>query len=272
LFGGQASQIGWLLLGFGLIFFWAFVCRADLTSWYRFRGALAVAEGQVTRSRDTGASEGGSKSRRGTPIYKNEFRYLVDDKEYRSASYAVGVRLPAGRMVTVQYLANDPAFARIRGMRTNVFSPAVLFVMLFPLTGLGLVVFALSRGAKACRLLRDGIPAIAKLIAKQATRVKENKRTVYKLTFEFQTGDGRAARATARTNSPEKFQDADEPLVYDPEKPDRAVMLDNLPGEPHIGEDGHVYCRQPMRALFSIVLPLATLLGHGIYAMRLLIR
>ncbi len=272
LFGGQASQIGWLLLGFGLVFFWAFVCRADLTSWYRFRRALAVAEGQVTRSGYTGATEGGSKHRRGTPIYKNEFRFVVDDKEYTNASYAVGARLPVGRKLTVQYLTNDPTIARIQGMRTNVFGPGVLFVMIVPLVGLGLIVFALSRRSKACRLLIHGIPTTGKLIAKEATRVKENNRTVYKLTFEFETGDGRSGNATARTNAPERFQETGEPLVYDPEYPDRAVMLDNLPGAPHIGEDGHVYCQQPSRALFSLVVPLATVVGHGIYLARVLAR
>ena len=49
-------------------------------------------------------------------------------------------------------------------------------------------------------------------------------------------------------------------------------MLDNLPGAPHIGEDGHVFCQQPSRALLSLLLPLATILGHGIYAAKLLVR
>jgi hypothetical protein len=102
--------------------------------------------------------------------------------------------------------------------------------------------------------------------------VKENGRTVYKLTFEFETGEGESCTATARTNAPEKFREQGEPLVYDPENPVRAVMLDNLPGTPHIGEDGHVYCRQPARALLSLVVPLATILGHGAYVWRILSR
>lgn len=272
LLGGTASQIGWVLFGFGMIFFWAFVWRADLTSWYRFRGVVPVTEGRVTRSSDTRASEGGSKGRRGTPIYKNEFTFAVDDKEYRNASYAVGIRLPVGRMVSVQYLASDPSVARIRGMRANVFGPAVLFVMLFPLAGFGLVVFSVSRGLRACRLLSHGVPTTGRLVSREATAVKENGRIVYKLTFEFDTGEGPSCTATARTNAPEKFKEQEEPLVYDPENPSRAVMLDNLPGAPHIGEDGHVSCQQPARALLSLVTPLATILGHGAYIWRMLIR
>jgi len=272
LFGGMTSQMGWVFFGFGMIFFWAFVWRADLTSWYRFRGVVPVADGQVIRSSDTGASEGGSKNRRGTPIYKNEFLFLVDDREYRNASYAVGTRLAVGRRVRVQYLANDPSLARIQGMRANVFGPAVLFVLLFPSVGFGLVVFSVSRGIKACRLLSHGVPTTGRLISKEATAVKENGRSVYKLTFEFETGEGRSCTATARTNAPEKFREQGEPLVYDPENPVRAVMLDNLPGAPHIGDDGHVYCRQPTRALLSLLVPLATTLGHGAYVWRILTR
>ncbi|HJZ98034.1 MAG TPA: hypothetical protein VKE70_16100, partial [Candidatus Solibacter sp.] len=34
--GGVGTQIGWLLLAFGSIFFWAFAWHADLSGW-RFR-------------------------------------------------------------------------------------------------------------------------------------------------------------------------------------------------------------------------------------------
>src|SRR5439155_19469836 len=126
LFGGPFSQFGWFFLGFGMIFFWLFVCWADLTSWQRFRGPLATAEGVVIASSDTHASEGGSKHSRGTPIYKNEFKFVVDDREYRGASYAVGTQLRPSRSVTVEYVPGKPEVARVRGMRTNVFGPAVL--------------------------------------------------------------------------------------------------------------------------------------------------
>ncbi|HYV28317.1 MAG TPA: hypothetical protein VFA77_12335, partial [Candidatus Eisenbacteria bacterium] len=45
LFGGTSAQMGWFFLGFGMIFFWVFTRHADLTSWTRFHGKLATAEG-----------------------------------------------------------------------------------------------------------------------------------------------------------------------------------------------------------------------------------
>src|SRR5262249_11163806 len=120
--------------------------------------------------------------------------------------------------------------------------------------------------------LSHGVPTTGKLISNEATVVKENGRTVHKLTYGFETGEGRSCTVTVRTNAPEKFGEENEPLVYDSENPGRAVMLDNLPGTPHIGEDGHVLCRQPVRALLSLVFPLATILGHGGYVWRILIR
>jgi hypothetical protein len=38
LFGGFMNQFGWLFVGFGLIFVWVFTLRADVTSWFYFRG------------------------------------------------------------------------------------------------------------------------------------------------------------------------------------------------------------------------------------------
>lgn len=273
LLGGPFSQMGWLFFGFGLIFFWAFVCRADLTSWYRFRGPLTAAEGIVTASSDTGASEGGSKHRRGTPIYKNEFKFFVNDREYHNASYAVGVKVGARHVVKVQYPQGQPGFARIEGMRTNVFGPVALVALFFPLGGLVVIVSGLVRGVKACRLLANGIQTTGRLISKEATNVKNYGRVVYKFTFTFQSADGAAHNAIAKTEKVERFNEATaEPLVYDPTTPSWAVMLDNLPGMPHITEEGQIVVKQPWRALGLLVIPGATILGHGVYALKLLLR
>ncbi|MHC4335254.1 MAG: hypothetical protein ACYSUP_15040, partial [Planctomycetota bacterium] len=48
LFGGFMNQFGWLFVGFGLIFVWIFTLRADVTSWYYFRGQLAETTATVT--------------------------------------------------------------------------------------------------------------------------------------------------------------------------------------------------------------------------------
>jgi hypothetical protein len=60
--GGAMSQIGWLVFGFGSIFFWVFAWHADLSGW-RFRdGVTANVEGQSLGCRDTGYSVGGRRT------------------------------------------------------------------------------------------------------------------------------------------------------------------------------------------------------------------
>jgi len=273
LFGGTSAQMGWFFLGFGMIFFWLFVFRGDFKSWTQFRGPLATAEGTVTDSRDTHDSEGGSKGSRGTPIYENEFKFVVDDRKYEGSSYAVGRELRIGQKVKVEYVPGKPQFARIRGMRSNLFGPGVLFVMIFPLVGIGIAVNGLRQGLKACDLLANGVQTTGNMISKEATNVKTNGRQVYKFSFSFKTPDGAVHTAVSKTQVTERFENPGaEPLVYDPNNPERAVMLDNLPGAPHITENGDIVVKKPWTAIALLIVPAATVIGHSIWAVRLLMR
>src|ERR1043166_3390679 len=88
LFGGFLNQFGWFFFGFGLIFFWVFALNSDLTSFYYFHGDLETVEGLVFDSHDTGFSVGGSKHRRGTPIYANYYSFTASNgQKYQSVSY-----------------------------------------------------------------------------------------------------------------------------------------------------------------------------------------
>lgn len=273
LFGGQSSQMGWFFLGFGMIFFWVFARHADLSSWTRFRGRLETTEGIVTDSRDTGASVGGSKGSRGTPIYENEFKFVVDDREYQGASYATGKKLRIRQKVTVEYVPDKPQFARIRGMRADEFGPGILFVTIFPLVGLVMVVVSLRQGRKACDLLAHGVQTTGTLISKDSTNVRVNNRQVYAFTFSFKTAQGEFHNAVSKTSLVERFENPTaEPLVYDPKNPERAVMLDNLPGAPHINEAGEIVVKSPWRAIALLIIPAATIIGHSIWAIAILKR
>ncbi len=269
LFGGGFSQFAWIFFGFGMVFFWLFACRADFSSWYRFKGHLETAKGRVTASSNAGASEGGTKNRRGTPIYRNEFSYVVDDKAYHGVSYATGRNLRAGDTVTVEYAPGKPGFARIQGMRANVFGASALMVVIFPLIGLGGVVFSLVRGVSACALLAQGVPATGKLVSKEPTNRRVNKRTVYKYTFTFKTLTGDVGMADASTAANEFHDGAEEALVYDPRRPQRTLLLSSLPGSPQIREDGQIVCQRPAMGLWCSIVPLVTLIGHGWWALWL---
>jgi hypothetical protein len=269
LFAGPSNQLGWFFFGFGMVFFWLFVCRADLTSWYRFRDPLQTVQGRVTGSSKTGATEGGRRSR-GTPIYKNEFAYFVDGNQYRGISYATGVGPRAGTAITVEFAPGRPNIARIRGMRTNVFPGMVLFVTIFPLAGLGIVLSGLRRGFKACAFLANGVLTSGKLTLKSATNVRVNNRPVYKFAFVFTTQRGEVCTAETKTAAARFENDSPEPVLYDPTEPQQAVLLNDLPGAPQIDETGRVFNRKPAAVVTSCLIPTITVLGHSYWAAYLL--
>ena len=263
LFGSAAAQIGWLVLGFGSIFLWVFVFHADLSGW-RFRpGAFAEIRGDALLCRDTHYSEGGTKYRRGTPVYENQYAYEVEGQRYEAASYAVG-KCVAGGPVRVEYLLGRPEVSRIAGMRRDVCSPWTSLVALLPGAGLVIVLVSLAKGRTNLRLLRDGQPASARLVGKSPTGSRTNGRMVYQMTFEYTAMSGAAGRATTKTSRPEKFEaGATQTVLYDPADLSRAVLVASLPGRFGTDEAGQP---QVTGTAAFILLPALTLLGNGWYA------
>jgi hypothetical protein len=267
LFGGTLNQAGWFVFGFGLVFVWAFTFNADLTSWYRFRGRLDSTEAKVLYSKDTGFSEGGSKHHRGTPVYVVHYSFIgPDDAEYKGASFNTGRQLKEGQKVTVEYPQGKPRTSRIKGMRRKPVGLFGLFPVVFPLLGLLFIITGTKKGIKANRLLALGEQTTGTLKSKEKTRSQVNKKNVYKLTFEFKTTEGTTYQAVAKTHETKKLEDQkEEPLLYDPVLPSYAVMLDDLPGNPRIQENGTIKAGSAGMTIKVLVIPLATLIGHGIY-------
>jgi Protein of unknown function (DUF3592) len=250
------SQVGWLVFGFGMIFFWAFTSNADL-SFLTFRGSHETVEGRVTEVKETGASENRVQVR------ANHYEYSVAGKFLTGTSYSTGPNVATGEMVTVEYDQDDPARSRIEGMRRAMFGPGVLFVALFPLIGLVLLIPAVITGLKRNRVLRDGLVANGKLISKHATNVRINRMPLYELRFEFTSRDGRRCEAKARTTDTSRLEDeAQEPLLYDPADPTRAYLLDDAPARPQFEPNGDLR-GNPARAIRMMILPAIVIGAHG---------
>jgi hypothetical protein len=263
--GGAASQIGWFLFGFGSIFFWMFAWHADLSGW-RFRpGSVAQTPGEALGCRDTHYYVGGTESHRGTPVYKNSYRYTVDGNRFEGASYAAGRCVTDGG-VTVEYLLSQPEVSRIIGMRRDLLSPRTILAALLPGAGLALVIAGLVKGRRAVRLLREGLPAPARLINKASTGATTLGRAVYRMTFEYSAQSGATGRVTVRTHLPERLEDEQrELLLYDPSTVASAVLLDDLPGTVTVDETGQPKAGGSGRFL---LLPALTILGNGWYIWR----
>lgn len=262
LFGGFANQFGWLFFGFGLIFIWFFGSMADLSSIYFSLGQVETIAGVVSEVEETSATESDIR------VYASHYTFRVEqlEQEFPGVSYTTGPRFSSGDQVTVEYLAQNPEISRIQGARANLFSPwVVCLVGIFPSVGLGFLAVGVRQGIKGYRLLTNGRVGLGRLISKEPTNMRVNRKTVYKLTFEFKSDEGLTYQAVAKTHLTHLLLDeAQEQLLYDPANPTYAVMLDDLPGAPDIDELGRIQAANLGRSMLPLILPVLVLGIHGI--------
>ena len=267
LFGGMVSQMGWLFLGFGLIFVWVFVVHVDFSGLLRSVTRQVETRGQVIDVEETNLSEGGDDDAPGTPIYRIAYAFAgPGGRRFEGASYTVGTDLEPGDLVRVEYAASNPESSHILGLRQAPLPPAGLFVVVFPLIGLAMVVYSLMEGIKGIQLLRGGELAQATLISAEPTSMSVNNRPVIRLTFDFTDSDGGLHEVISRTTQPELLQDQKtETVLYDPRNPDDAVLLDSLPGSPRLTQEGSLEMEASQSSYLLAIIPAVTVLGHGAY-------
>jgi len=270
--GSLPGRLGWLILGFGMIFFWAFGMNADVTAPFVFRGDLESVSATIVAVVETGFAEGGGDEDEGTPVLAHHYRFAYDGRRYEGISYALQAEEAGATPVeidaatTVEFPRGHPERSRIRGMRSAPFPAFVVLVGVFPLVGLVLAAAAAPGGWRSWRLLRHGRLASGKLVADERTGASANRQPVHKLTFEFQDTSGGAARITVRTRETQSLRDdVTERLVYDPARPTRGTTLDHLPGSPRIDATGRVLAGSSWPAVSALAVPVLTIVGHGIY-------
>jgi hypothetical protein len=249
------SLFGWVFFGFGMIFFWVFAGNADL-SFLTFREPLERTTGTVTSVEATGASE--NKQR----VSANYYQFSVAGRAIQGKSYSKELSLEPGAKVNVEYKADDPRQSRIEGTRRTLFGPWAAVVTIFPLVGVIFIIFCTLHGFRRNRILKNGIVTTGKLVSKVATNSSVNRQIVFELKFAFSTRDGRRGEAVSRTHLPQMLEDeADEPLMYDPDDPTQAFLLDELPSRPEV-LDGQLQGR-PLAAFGAALVPILALTVHG---------
>jgi hypothetical protein len=147
---------------------------------------------------------------------------------------------------------------------------SLVFVALFPLLGLVLALRGIPRGVRRIGLLRSGRPALGRLVDRRETNVTINDEPVIALTFEFTTEDGATTRVVERTHRPQLLvDDAEEPLLYDARWPERAALLDHLPGAPRVDSGGRLHVKLGPRTFLPLLLPLVVVVEAVMIVARL---
>jgi len=230
IYGNLWSLLGWIFLMIAVPGACICVFFSDVSSYFEFRGPIAEAQAHVLSVDRTSSHENNST------ILRYDFEFTADGRPMTRRSYSPGAPLQPGQVVTVEYPEGRPELARIKGMRRRPM-PAWLVLVACPHLILGVVFACLGRrqGRRATHLLKHGATARAELLSKRRTLARVNNKPVYRFEFRFEDSSGNSHTIVAKTHRTELVEDEERELVlYDPERPERAVVVDTLPGPPSI--------------------------------------
>ncbi|MDF1546495.1 MAG: DUF3592 domain-containing protein [Bacteroidales bacterium] len=224
-FGNVFNVIGLAFFLFGLPFSMVFISFSSLLG-PSFGEDDPGTKGIIIESRATSASVNDVK------VYEYTYRYhTMDGNSYTGLGYTTGNQKSVGDELMVLYKMDQPSASKAIDLRTSEFGGSVgLFVLIFPLIGLIMLILGTRNTLKQIFILQIGELAEGKFLYKEATNTQVNKQTVYELTFEFTASDNQIYKAIAKTHKYHRLEDEPfEKLVYDPDNPTNAVLLDALP-------------------------------------------
>lgn len=147
-----------------------------------------------------------------------------------------------------------------RGMPTG-FAVVWLLLWLFFLGVIGYMAGRLAHWILTTdlRLLEQGLPGRATLRSKKKIDMRHRGGAVYHLVFDYKVG-GRTYHTWMDTPFVERLLDeAEEPIIYDPNKPGDSKLLDDLPAHVEIDEAGNLKHRYPFMGFVYLLFPLGTL-------------
>ena len=219
------SKIGVITFLFIVPFTFAFVPFKDIFS-DSFNDDDHVAVGLITETIETNATIGE------VMVYGYKYEYeLPGGSLYYGTGYSTGNTKTTGDTVNILYKQRYPEKSKAVDLRNSIFGKET-GVFILVLQGIGLLILILSifKVRPQIHILKVGVLANGKLLNKEATNVKINKQTVYELTFEFAASNLKTYQAVVRSFQDDRLKDESyEKLVYDPENPEKAVLLDHLP-------------------------------------------
>ena len=268
---GFANLFGWFFFGFGMLFVWMFGGTAYLHDLAFFSGDLQTATGQITDVRQTRLEINDSR------VYEYLYVFEAEGRRYSGTSDGYSARYREADAATIEYAGDDPGHSRIAGMSLGLGGWPFLFTLIFPLVGAGFIITGLRKGLKGIRLLKSGSRTDGRFVRREATSTRINNRTVYSYLFEFEDHNDRTWQVSGRSHLHDRFSgdsgagrkpEVFEPLVYNPDDPGDALLLDDLPGSPRIHSDGRVILTGS--ANLAIMLPAAVLIGNLLWVLHVL--
>lgn len=273
-FAGMVNQLGWLMLGVGIIFTLVIAKNSDMSFInYPEGSGWKTVSGKITEVKESGFKESRKRRYSGSTsktIYVFSYKYKTpDNKLHYGVSFSTNNTKgtdPKGKneysTVTVQYWKAKPDISRIKGFRMRPYASFGLITAVFPLIGLVIVIVGLYNGARAYVFMSGGAFAMGTLRDSTLDSFSTSNNPVYKMIFSYNDQTGREHVIQVKTRTPCAVEDdLKEPLLYNPKKPSSGVLLDLILGSPDINEKGIFVDRKPHLALLWCIIPFLSSFG-----------
>lgn len=267
-FGSVWALVGWMLVAFELPLSLAMFRLSSLADVTQFGGALSRSEGRVIAVEATSTHEGRRGSADGT-VYRVRFEWTGPDGQPRyGSSYVRGRKAEPGETLPLEYPSDRPDVARLTGMRTGMIPLWVaVMVAALGLPGVVMVGVSLASGRRAIELLAHGAIAQGELLQRKRTMSHVNGRPVIRHEVQFTDAIGRPQRVWASTHRTERMETPEGlTVLYDPTRPERAVVLGALPGPPRLTPGGQWETPSPRVAMAGLILPLLAVVATMVVA------
>lgn len=253
LFGGIFSIVGWIFLGIGLLVNSALIPMMSFNS-VQFGEDSPQTTGKVVSIRGTNTTVNNQR------VMECEYTFEgPDGNEYTGAGYGYYNIPRIGETVQIQYLADDPSKSRMigrDGISTGAIPYVFLVFLIFPLIGLGMLIGHWVIATKKIRLLQSGTVTMGKYSHKFPTNTRINNRTVYKIAYKFEAGDGETYEAYARSHrhhEPRFLED--QVIFYNAINPRKALVKNDLPGPPRMTMQGNLEPPSMFALISSLFVP-----------------
>ncbi|MHB1458258.1 MAG: DUF3592 domain-containing protein [Armatimonadota bacterium] len=256
LFGDKIAESCWIFFFVGMIFFWIFTAFTDF-SIPVFWGGVDVFQGEISEAEATG-----TRYNRGN-VCKFTYTYVdTQGTKQTGISYSEWQRYESGDICTIEVARWNRQLSRIEETRRAPVGLDSLVAGIFPLIGFLGILTTFITGVKGVWMLRNGCITYARY----THRVRISGR-IPRLFFKFVTNEAQEIEAYQDTRLQRRLMnDEFEMLLYNPRNPKSVVLLDSLPVNVKVIEDGSVVSRYKKSTALGLLLwPIFMITANGLY-------
>ena len=243
-------QIAWL---FWVVGFEPMILLANNVEWaFRRADKLEITNGKVLKHQFYDRKMTGD-----TTVYAIHFSFELEGEVRNGKSFVANEYPEEGAEVTIEYVSDNPDYARIQNMHHQMFEPIYLTALMLPIIFLGMIAAGLWINIKIIKTVRNGRLGTAILTSRHGSQTAKG-RIIWN--FEYHIGEKRYSGRSNEALSKEFEAGQDETMIYYAEKPSQAYLLADLPGKPEISPDGQLEPRKRYELFIPLLMPLSVLL------------